>query len=153
MESLISDRFTFNKAMWPSGVRTETMLKKPKDRGHRNGKKKLNRVKQSLKPKPVIKKEVSSKKQRRISSRVSPTNNSRRLCWDFKSRWNSCKNYYRRRREKLMEGNHHFIQCCLVARSIGHLIRKNPSIRYNVFNKIKVFANCFLIYVPFHFCL
>ncbi|KAJ4881451.1 Uncharacterized protein Rs2_38506 [Raphanus sativus] len=28
-----------------------------------------------------------------------------------------------------MEGNHHFIQCCLVARSIGHLIRKNPSIR------------------------
>ncbi|KAJ4881450.1 hypothetical protein Rs2_38505 [Raphanus sativus] len=86
MESLISDRFTFNKAMWPSGVRTETMLKKPKDRGHRNGKKKLNRVKQSLKPKPVIKKEVSSKKQRRISSRVSPTNNSRRLCWDFKSR-------------------------------------------------------------------
>lgn len=67
MEQLIVDHFTFKKGMWPAGVTTEHLLKKPKDRGHRNGKV-PTRVKQSLKPKKVIKKETSSRKQRRISS-------------------------------------------------------------------------------------
>ncbi|CAF2060960.1 unnamed protein product [Brassica napus] len=67
MEQLIVDHFTFKKGMWPAGVTTEPLLKKPKDRGHRNGKV-PTRVKQSLKPKKVIKKETSSRKQRRISS-------------------------------------------------------------------------------------
>ncbi|KAL0663675.1 hypothetical protein Bca4012_100512 [Brassica carinata] len=69
MEQLIVDHFTFKKGMWPAGVTTEPLLKKPKDCGHRNGKV-PTRVKQSLKPKKVIKKETSSRKQRRISSQT-----------------------------------------------------------------------------------
>ncbi|CAN6933014.1 unnamed protein product [Brassica oleracea] len=67
MEQLIADQFTFNKGMWPAGVTTEPLLNKPKARGHRKGMF-PTRVKQSLKPKKVIKKETSSRKQRRISS-------------------------------------------------------------------------------------
>ncbi|RID76404.1 LOW QUALITY PROTEIN: hypothetical protein BRARA_B03377 [Brassica rapa] len=67
MEQLIADQFTFNKGMWPAGVTTEPLLIKPKARGHRKGMF-PTRVKQSLKPKKVIKKETSSRKQRRISS-------------------------------------------------------------------------------------
>ncbi|KAL0886785.1 hypothetical protein Bca101_010768 [Brassica carinata] len=72
MEQLIADRYTFTKAMWPGGVTTEPLLEKPKDRGQRNGKKDFTRVKQSLKPKQVIKKETSSRK-RRISSYFTPS--------------------------------------------------------------------------------
>ncbi|KAF3524229.1 hypothetical protein F2Q69_00050258 [Brassica cretica] len=72
MEQLIVDHFTFNKGMWPAGVTTEPLLKKPKDRGHRN-EKVPTRVKQSLKPKKVIEKETSSRKQRRISSKNPAT--------------------------------------------------------------------------------
>ncbi|KAL0794169.1 hypothetical protein Bca101_065546 [Brassica carinata] len=68
MEQLISERHTFNNAMWPGGVTTEPLLKKPKDRCLRPVEKKLTSVKQTLKPKPLIKKETSSRKQRRISS-------------------------------------------------------------------------------------
>ncbi|KAL0742689.1 hypothetical protein Bca4012_084202 [Brassica carinata] len=68
MEQLISEKHTFNNAMWPGGVTTKPLLKNPKDRCLRHVKKKLTRVKQSLKPKPLIKKETSSRKQRRISS-------------------------------------------------------------------------------------
>lgn len=71
MEQLIVDHFTFKKGMWPAGVTTEPLLKKPKDCGHRNGKV-PTRVKQSLKPKKVIKKETSSRK-RRISSYFTPS--------------------------------------------------------------------------------
>ncbi|CAN6855191.1 unnamed protein product [Brassica oleracea] len=67
MEQLIADQFTFNKGMWPAGVTTEPLLNKPKARGHRKGMVPA-RVKQSIKPKKVIKKETSSRKQRRISS-------------------------------------------------------------------------------------
>ena len=67
MEQLIADQFTFNKGMWPAGITTEPLLNKPKARGHRKGMF-PTRVKQSLKPKKVIKKETSSRKQRRISS-------------------------------------------------------------------------------------
>ncbi|KAL0710779.1 hypothetical protein Bca4012_017757 [Brassica carinata] len=74
MKQLISDRYTFTKAMWPGGVTTEPLLIKPKDHGLRHGKKKLTRVKQSLKPKPLIKKETSSRKQRRISSYFTRSN-------------------------------------------------------------------------------
>lgn len=49
----------------PGEVTTEPSIKKPKDRRQPNGKKDSTRAKQSLKPKPVIKKEL---KQRRISS-------------------------------------------------------------------------------------
>uniref|UniRef100_M4CM71 Uncharacterized protein n=1 Tax=Brassica campestris TaxID=3711 RepID=M4CM71_BRACM len=74
LEHLISEKYTFNKAMWPGGVTTEPLLKNPKARGHRHGKKKLTRVKQSLKPKPTINKETSSRKQRRISSYFTRSN-------------------------------------------------------------------------------
>ncbi|KAH0874983.1 hypothetical protein HID58_072345 [Brassica napus] len=67
MEQLIADQFTFNKGMWPAGVTTEPLLNKPIARVHRKGMF-PTRVKQSLKPKKVIKKETSSRKQRRISS-------------------------------------------------------------------------------------
>ncbi|CAN7042845.1 unnamed protein product [Brassica rapa subsp. trilocularis] len=67
MEQLIADQFTFNKGMWPAGITTEPLLNKPKARGHRKGMF-PTRVKQSLKPKKVIKKDTSSRKQRRISS-------------------------------------------------------------------------------------
>ncbi|RID45684.1 hypothetical protein BRARA_I02390 [Brassica rapa] len=74
LEHLISEKYTFNKAMWPGGVTTEPLLKNPKARGHRHGNKKLTRVNQSLKPKPTIKKETSSRKQRRISSYFTRSN-------------------------------------------------------------------------------
>ena len=37
LEHLISEKYTFNKAMWPGGVTTEPLLKNPKARGHRHG--------------------------------------------------------------------------------------------------------------------
>ncbi|CAF2099157.1 unnamed protein product [Brassica napus] len=74
LEHLIYEKYTFNKAMWPGGVTTEPLLKNPKARGHGHGNKKLTRVKQSLKPKPTIKKETSSRKQRRISSYFTRSN-------------------------------------------------------------------------------
>ncbi|CAF2150442.1 unnamed protein product [Brassica napus] len=77
MEQLIADQFTFNKGMWPAGVTTEPLLIKPKARGHRKGMF-PTRVKQSLKPKKVIKKETSSRKQRRISSKKPATSHKAR---------------------------------------------------------------------------
>ncbi|KAJ4882122.1 ULP_PROTEASE domain-containing protein [Raphanus sativus] len=68
MEQLISDGCSFNKAMWPGGLTTETLLHKPQDRGNRTVKPNLTRVKQSLRPKPFINKDTSTRKQRRISS-------------------------------------------------------------------------------------
>uniref|UniRef100_A0A0D3CXL4 DUF1985 domain-containing protein n=1 Tax=Brassica oleracea var. oleracea TaxID=109376 RepID=A0A0D3CXL4_BRAOL len=77
MEQLIADQFTFNKGMWPAGVTTEPLLNKPIARGHRKGMF-PTRVKQSLKPNKVIKKETSSRKQRRISSKKPATSHHAR---------------------------------------------------------------------------
>ncbi|CDY23549.1 BnaC06g25180D [Brassica napus] len=77
MEQLIADQFTFNKGMWPAGVTTEPLLNKPIARVHRKGMF-PTRVKQSLKPKKVIKKETSSRKQRRISSKKPATSHQAR---------------------------------------------------------------------------
>ncbi|KAJ4910414.1 Uncharacterized protein Rs2_05035 [Raphanus sativus] len=68
MEKLIADQFIFNKAMWPGGAKTDTRLKKPKDRRQQDRKKVTTRVKQSLKLRKVIKKETTQMKQRRICS-------------------------------------------------------------------------------------
>ncbi|KAL0896624.1 hypothetical protein Bca101_080585 [Brassica carinata] len=68
MEGLIAEKYKFSKGVWPGGVTSEPLLKKPKDRCQRNEKKDSTPVKQSLKPKRSIKKEASSRKQRRISS-------------------------------------------------------------------------------------
>lgn len=54
--------------MWPGGLTTETLLQKPQDRGNRTVKHNLTRVKLSLRPKPLINKDTSTRKQRRISS-------------------------------------------------------------------------------------
>ncbi|CAN7086713.1 unnamed protein product [Brassica oleracea var. botrytis] len=77
MEQLIADQFTFSKGMWPAGVTTEPLLNKPIARAHRKGMF-PTRVKQSLKPKKVIKKETSSRKQRRISSKKPATSHQAR---------------------------------------------------------------------------
>ncbi|CAH8390065.1 unnamed protein product [Eruca vesicaria subsp. sativa] len=72
MEQLIADQHTFTKAMWPGGVETEPFIRKPKYHcKSRNRKKQSTRIKKSLKPKKVIKKDTSSRKQRRITSYFS----------------------------------------------------------------------------------
>ena len=54
--------------MWPGGVTSLPLNVAPKPRCKRPGNKESVRLKQSLKPKPVINKHTSDKKQRRISS-------------------------------------------------------------------------------------
>ncbi|CAN7041185.1 unnamed protein product [Brassica rapa subsp. trilocularis] len=68
LEQLIDDHHSFNKAMWPGGVTSLPLNVAPKPRCKRPGNKESVRLKQSLKPKPVINKHTSDKKQRRISS-------------------------------------------------------------------------------------